>query len=131
MDQGVRRHYRAWKTSYLRNAGGEYWVKYDGTNSTVSEAHGYGMVLAAYMADKAILNSMFRYFEAHQSGLTPHLWRGSRRWRVARWSIPKAVIRPPMAISTLPMRCCWRTSSGDRAAPSTTGPKRSMCCMPS
>jgi endoglucanase len=73
MDNVVRQHYAAWKTKYLRNLGGEYWVKYDGTNTTVSEAHGYGMVLTAYMGDRAIFESMLRYFEAHPSHLTPHL----------------------------------------------------------
>ena len=73
MDQTVRRHYAAWKTRYLRNLGGEYWVKYDGSNTTVSEAHGYGMVLTAYMGDRAIFDSMLRYFKAHPSRLTPHL----------------------------------------------------------
>ena len=73
MDAAVVRHYRAWKTAYLRNLGGEYWVKYDNTNTTVSEAHGYGMVLTAYMADRALFDSMFRYFKAHPSDLSPHL----------------------------------------------------------
>ena len=43
MDRAVKRHYAAWKTSYLRNLGGEYWVKYIASNTTVSEAHGYGI----------------------------------------------------------------------------------------
>lgn len=73
MDNTVRQYYAAWKTNYLRDLGGEYWVKYDATNTTVSEAHGYGMVLTAYMADRAIFNSMLRYFKAHPSRLTPHL----------------------------------------------------------
>ena len=73
MDRAVKRHYAAWKTRYLRNLGGEYWVKYIATNTTVSEAHGYGMVLTAYMDDRAIFDSMWRYFKAHPSRLTPHL----------------------------------------------------------
>jgi endo-1,4-beta-D-glucanase Y len=73
MDETLLSYYDAWKTNYLRDAGGEYWVKYDNTNSTVSEAHGYGMVLTAYMADKAIFDSMFRYFKAHPSHVSPHL----------------------------------------------------------
>ena len=79
MDAKVAAYYGVWKTNYLRNTGGEYWVKYDTTNSTVSEAHGYGMVLAAYMADKAIFDSMFRYFIAHPSHFSPHLmaWKQS------------------------------------------------------
>ncbi len=74
MDAAIRRHYDAWKTNYLRNlGGGNFWVKYDNTNSTVSEAHGYGMVLAAYMADKSVFDSMFRYFRAHPSINASHL----------------------------------------------------------
>ena len=74
MDRTIRRYYRAWKTNYLRDlGGGNIWVKYNNTNSTVSEAHGYGMVLAAYMADRAVFNSMFRYFKAHPSNNAPHL----------------------------------------------------------
>jgi hypothetical protein len=74
MDQAVLNHYAAWKTQYLRSTGGQgVWVKYDGTDSTVSEAHGWGMVLAAYMGDKAIFDEMHRYFRAHPSGIAAHL----------------------------------------------------------
>jgi endo-1,4-beta-D-glucanase Y len=74
IDAAIRRHYTAWKNNYLRDlGGGNFWIKYDRTNSTVSEAHGYGMVLAAYMADKTIFDSMFRYFRAHPSINAPHL----------------------------------------------------------
>ncbi|MEK8034441.1 glycosyl hydrolase family 8 [Ideonella sp. DXS29W] len=48
-------------------------MKYDNTCSTVSEAHGYGMVLAAYMADKATFDSMYGYFTKHLSKAGPHL----------------------------------------------------------
>jgi endoglucanase len=74
MDAAIRRHYNAWKTNYLRtHGGGNFWVKYDNTNTTVSEAHGYGMVLAAYMADKTVFDSMYRYFKAHPSQNASHL----------------------------------------------------------
>ncbi len=73
MDNAVRQHYAAWKAKYLRNLGGEYWVKYIASNTTVSEAHGYGMVLTAYMGDRAIFDSMLRYFKAHPSKLTANL----------------------------------------------------------
>lgn len=73
MDRVVADYYATWKATYLRNEGGAYWVKYDSTMSTVSEAHGYGMVLAAYMADRAIFDSMVRYFKAHPSANSPHL----------------------------------------------------------
>jgi len=81
MDAKIRSFYGVWKSTYLRRTGGEYWVKYNDTNTTVSEAHGYGMVLAAYMADKAILDSMFRYFRQHPSVNAPHLmaWKQTLR----------------------------------------------------
>ncbi|MBT9596061.1 MAG: beta-glucanase [Vitreoscilla sp.] len=74
MDGKVSAHYNTWKTNYLRTAGGQgTWVKYDNTNSTVSEAHGYGMVVAAYMGDKTTFDSMYGYFTKHPSGTGPHL----------------------------------------------------------
>jgi endo-1,4-beta-D-glucanase Y len=74
MDAAILGLYRAWKTNYLRDAGGgNFWVKYNNSDSTVSEAHGYGMVLAAYMTDKVIFDSMYRYFRAHPSNNAPHL----------------------------------------------------------
>ncbi len=74
MDEAVLRHHRAWAKRYLRDSGGDgTWVKYDNTDSTVSEAHGYGMVIAAYMADRATFDSMLDYFLAHPSTISPHL----------------------------------------------------------
>jgi endo-1,4-beta-D-glucanase Y len=84
MDAKIRSFYGVWKTAYLRKAGGEYWVKYDATNSTVSEAHGYGMVLAAYLGDKAIFDSMFRYFKKHPSVNAAHLMAWKQTLRSAR-----------------------------------------------
>ena len=81
MNNAVRQHYAAWKAKYLRDLGGDYWVKYDASNSTVSEAHGYGMVLTAYMGDRAIFNSMLRYFKAHPSHLSPHLMAWKQTYR--------------------------------------------------
>ena len=74
MDAKVTTHYNAWKTNYLRTLGGQgTWVKYDDTNSTVSEAHGYGMVLAAYMGDKSTFDSMYGYYTKHYSNIGPRL----------------------------------------------------------
>jgi endoglucanase len=74
MDSAVSSHYASWKNAYLRSDGGDgHWIKYDNTNSTVSEAHGYGMVLAAYMDDKAVFDEMLRYFRNHPTDQTPDL----------------------------------------------------------
>lgn len=45
---------------------------------TVSEAHGYGMLIAAAMAEfdneaKEIFDGMYRYYKAHPSGIAPNL----------------------------------------------------------
>lgn len=74
MDAAVSSQYAKWKSTYLRtDGGGGSWIKYDGTNSTVSEAHGYGMVLAAYMDDQPVFDEMLRYFRNHPTDQTPDL----------------------------------------------------------
>jgi endo-1,4-beta-D-glucanase Y len=74
MDQAVLAHYDKWKTVYVRTTGGQgSWIKYDNTNSTVSEAHGWGMVIAAYMGDKLLFDEMLRYAKAHPSANAPNL----------------------------------------------------------
>ncbi|MFN8125975.1 MAG: glycosyl hydrolase family 8 [Candidatus Nanopelagicales bacterium] len=74
MDSKVQSLYTTWKSTYLRSDGGQgTWVKYDSTSSTVSEAHGYGMVLAAYFADQATFDSMYGYYRKHLSSVGPNL----------------------------------------------------------
>jgi endo-1,4-beta-D-glucanase Y len=74
MDAAVSTQYAKWKSTYLRtDGGGGSWIKYDNTNSTVSEAHGYGMVLAAYMDDQPVFDEMLRYFRNHPTDQTPDL----------------------------------------------------------
>lgn len=80
MDSTVKHYYNSWKTTYLHALGGQgTWVKYNNGNNTVSEAHGYGMVLSAYMADQATFNSMYGYYTQHLSRNGPHLmaWKQS------------------------------------------------------
>ena len=80
MDAKVASQYALWKANYLRTDGGEgAWIDYNGRNCTVSEAHGYGMVLAAYMGDKDTLDSMYGYFTAHPSIWGPHLMAWKQR----------------------------------------------------
>jgi endo-1,4-beta-D-glucanase Y len=74
MDQTLAALYATWKASYLRKDGGQgSWVNYRKRPSTVSEAHGYGMVLAAYMGEQALFDDLLRYFKAHPSVNSPHL----------------------------------------------------------
>lgn len=84
--------YDYWKEKYLaqdtyvKNET-QYYVyyseeKYSGNNVsvpvTVSEAHGYGMLIFASMADhdpsaKECFDGMYRYYKAHPSDIGPHL----------------------------------------------------------
>jgi endo-1,4-beta-D-glucanase Y len=79
MDSKVASYYATWKTNYVRTAGGQgSWVdcgKACGStdNIAVSEGHGYGMVLAAYMADQSLFDSMYQYYRAHLSINGPNL----------------------------------------------------------
>lgn len=105
MDRTVARLYDEWKAKYLKKhpylpesepdqyyvwyADGDWFEEeYDeelGVNywaTTVSEAHGYGMLITALMAGhdpdaKKYFDGMFRYFKAHPSEINPNLmaWR--------------------------------------------------------
>ena len=84
MDNTVSNFWYTWKGRYLRTAGtGGYYVYYNYENpideaATVSEAHGYGMVLSAYMAGadpqaRTYVDGLFRYYTNHPSGINPRL----------------------------------------------------------
>lgn len=73
-DQAVRDFYDAWKARYLKQVCGTgRWVVLAGAgggNLTVSEAHGYGMMLTALMAGhdpeaRQIFDGMVTYFREH------------------------------------------------------------------
>ncbi|WP_062118224.1 glycosyl hydrolase family 8 [Aureimonas sp. AU40] len=90
-DEALRDFYRAWKNLYVVQACGEgrYLVKVDadgkrvggGTQAgtiTVSEAHGYGMLLTVMMADvdpeaRVVFDGMVRYFHDHPATSDPGL----------------------------------------------------------
>lgn len=84
--------YEQWKEKYLTHDKyvmdeTQYYIyyseeHYDGGNAsvpvTVSEAHGYGMLIFASMADhdaqaKEYFDGMYRYFKAHPSDIGPNL----------------------------------------------------------
>jgi len=86
LDGAVKSFYDTWKDRYVGDGcgGGRYLVLTGMPDSkTVSEAHGYGMVIAAYMAGydpeaKTIFDGMYRYYLAHQSANTPFLMAWSQ-----------------------------------------------------
>jgi endoglucanase len=80
LDDAVRDFYDQWKTDYLR-AGcgtGRYYVLSGGGHQTVSEAHGYGMIVTALMAGhdpqaKTIFDGLVHYYQDHPSDIVPSL----------------------------------------------------------
>ena len=71
MNRTVEKFYAAWKHHYIRKIPGtsplQKFVEYEPGPKTVSEAHGYGMVIAAYMKDKRDFDALYYYFKAHPS----------------------------------------------------------------
>ena len=85
-DAAVIQAYRIWKDRYVTQGCGDgrYYVRtgMDG-HLTVSEAHGYGMVITAYMAGpdpdaRTVFDGMFRYFRDHPSSSTSELMAWSQ-----------------------------------------------------
>ncbi len=89
LDQAARDFYDAWKEEYLSPecGPGRYVVLagVSGSNLTVSEAHGYGMMLAALMAGhdpeaRSIFDGMYAYFREHPTSTHQYLmaWNQTR-----------------------------------------------------
>lgn len=79
LDRATRSFYDYWKKTYVRPGCGEGELVVESrtkpTNLTVSEAHGYGLIITAYMAGhdpdaKRQFDAMLRYHRKHQSALT-------------------------------------------------------------
>lgn len=88
-DEAVVRFYKKWKKKHLKPGcnPGELVVesKTKPSNLTVSEAHGYGMIILAYMAGvdpdaKTQFDAMLRFHRAHPSRLTSGImsWNQNR-----------------------------------------------------
>ncbi len=74
LDQSVADFYDLWKARYVQQdcGNGRYYVRagIDASNLTVSEAHGYGMVITVLMAGhdpdaQSIFDGMFAYYNEH------------------------------------------------------------------
>ena len=78
MDETVTNFYAVWKNEYVKTVSGsspaQEFVQYEPDPvSTVSEAHGYGMVISAYMGDKHTFDAMYHYYKAHPSTIGKNL----------------------------------------------------------
>ncbi len=71
--------YNQWKTDYVESCGGTpevFRVKFDNPAETVSEGIAYGMLLAAYAADKALFDGLWQYYKNHSNG------NGVMNWKI-------------------------------------------------
>lgn len=82
LDKATSDFYDTWKSKYLLNGCGadRYYVetKTESGNLTVSEGHGYGMMLTAIMAGydpeaQKEFDGLYWYFRDHPSGISPDL----------------------------------------------------------
>lgn len=84
LDQAVRTFYNQWKAKYLVQGcgAGRYYVysgdAVGGNNISVSEGHGYGMVIVAIMAGhdpnaQTIFDGLYLFFRDHPSVNNPNL----------------------------------------------------------
>ncbi len=71
--------YNQWKSDYVESCGGtpeQIRVKFDSPSETVSEGIAYGMLLAAYAADQALLDGLWSYYKANMNG------NGVMNWKI-------------------------------------------------
>lgn len=80
LDDAVRDFYDTWKSAYVRSGcgSGRYYILSGGGHQTVSEAHGYGMLVTVLMAGhdpeaRTVFDGMVRYFQDHPSEIVPSL----------------------------------------------------------
>ncbi|MBY0425941.1 MAG: choice-of-anchor D domain-containing protein, partial [Cytophagales bacterium] len=76
--QDAANAYNTWRSFYVEDCGGspkKYRVKFDDPNKTVSEGIAYGMLLAAYAADKPLFDGLWAYFNQFTTN-------GLMSWRV-------------------------------------------------
>lgn len=71
----VQSTYNSWKSDYVRNCEGGKRVEGDQANYTFSEGQGYGMVIAAYMGDKALFDDLWQYAQARQNEFGNMGWK--------------------------------------------------------
>ncbi len=81
LDNQTKAFYDKWKAEYLKNDCGnsdEYYVLYSSDAKTVSEAHGYGMMLTAFFAGydtnaQTYFDGLYNWYKAHPSNINSDL----------------------------------------------------------
>jgi endo-1,4-beta-D-glucanase Y len=80
LDNQTSAFYTAWKDEYLKNdcKTSEYYIYCGDETQTVSEAHGYGMMIMCFMAGfenyaESYFDGLFNYYKSHPSYINSHL----------------------------------------------------------
>ncbi|MFN8206582.1 MAG: glycosyl hydrolase family 8 [Bacteroidales bacterium] len=80
LDNQTSSFYTAWKKKYLKNdcRTSEYYIHSGAGAKTISEAHGYGMMIMCFMAGyeiyaKTYFDGLFNYYKSHPSNINNHL----------------------------------------------------------
>lgn len=75
--QDAATEYEQWKSTYVENCGTDAArVKFDTESQTVSEGIAYGLLLAAYAADKDLFDRLWQYYVNHMNS------NGVMNWKI-------------------------------------------------
>lgn len=86
LDNQTGSFYTAWKKRYIKSGckDGEFYVHSGNGANTISEAHGYGMMIMCFMAGyeksaKGYFDGLFHYYKSHPSYINNHLMDWQQR----------------------------------------------------
>jgi endo-1,4-beta-D-glucanase Y len=110
----VQSAYTAWKAAYIVSSGSKMLVKANATSDSYSEAIGYGMLLAAYLNDRATFDGLWSYAKSFQdaNGLM-HWWTSGFTQVLGQGSASSA--DEDMAIALMVAEKRWSSSYGSDA----------------
>ena len=64
-DEQLQTEYANWKTAHAESCTSGSWVVVNENGKVVSEGIGYGMLLAAAMADQTLFDGLWKYYDEH------------------------------------------------------------------
>ena len=84
-EKGLKHFYDSWKTKYLKKSklveGGSY-VDYQNNETTVSEAHGYGMLITAYAKFDEDAHTEFKRLNLFREKMPSNVDSRLMRWKI-------------------------------------------------
>lgn len=72
-DDFVANWYQTWKSRYLTDCNGMVMPSTESTSVSKVEAQGFAMIAAAYMADKAVVDGLYAYYQSKVQGSSCNL----------------------------------------------------------